>query len=385
MAITIDEFNRDLFQEILAEADADGRFVEDVFFEKFCEYLTDAGELDTADRADYRGRAGSGIRVDGYGGDPIDSSGTLSLIIADFNQSHEVGRLTGTEMNAIFQRLYRFLQKTLEPTWRNALEETSRAFGLADLIAQRWNGINRVRLILISNRELSERVDGREADEFDGRTITYSVWDIKRLHRFATIGHGKEDIEINLKEDFGVALPVLPAHLSAENYESYLVVVPGRILAGIYDRWGARLLEQNVRVFLQARGNVNKGIRNTLQNEPEMFFAYNNGITATAEAVFTEEQQPAAKNAQRQNVDRQNAPRQGRHPARFRPVSRFSARQGVRLLCGPLGHGAPGEKKSGPPVTVPDAVKGFDFGEILIHGLEFPFQISHFSPSRCEF
>ncbi len=290
MAITIDEFNRDLFQEMLAKADADGRFVEDVFFEKFCEYLTDAGELDTADRADYRGRPGSGIRVDGYGGDPIDSSGTLSLIIADFNQSHEVGRLTGTEMNAIFQRLSNFLQKALEPMWRKALEETSRAFGLADLIAQRWNGINRVRLILISNRELSERVDGREADEFDGRTITYSVWDIKRLHRFATIGHGQEDIEINLKEDFGVALPVLPAHLSAEDYESYLVVVPGRILASIYDRWGARLLEQNVRVFLQARGNVNKGIRNTLQNEPEMFFAYNNGITATTEAVFTEEQ-----------------------------------------------------------------------------------------------
>ena len=67
------------------------------------------------------------------------------------------------------------------------------------------------------------------------------------------------------------------------DYESYLAVVPGRQLAEIYDRWGARLLERNVRVFLQARGNVNKGIRNTLENEPEMFFAYNNGITATAE------------------------------------------------------------------------------------------------------
>lgn len=289
MTISVDEFNKEFFQEILAEADAVGQFVEDVFFEKFCEYLTDAGELETADRADYRGSTGSGIRVDGYGGDPNDSSGTLSLIIADFSQSHEVGRLTGTEMNSIFQRLYRFLQKSLDPTWRNTLEETSHAFGLADLITQRWYSINRVRMILISNRVLSERVDGREADEFDGRTITYSVWDIKRLHRFATIGHGKEDIEIDLKEEFGTTLAILPAHLSADGYQSYLVVVPGNILAGIYDRWGARLLEQNVRVFLQARGNVNKGIRNTLQNEPEMFFAYNNGITATAEEVFTEE------------------------------------------------------------------------------------------------
>ena len=57
------------------------------------------------------------------------------------------------------------------------------------------------------------------------------------------------------------------------------------MLAAIYDRWGTRLLEQNVRVFLQHRGKVNKGIRATIENEPNMFFAYNNGITATAEEV----------------------------------------------------------------------------------------------------
>jgi hypothetical protein len=62
-------------------------------------------------------------------------------------------------------------------------------------------------------------------------------------------------------------------------------VIPGSQLAAIYDRWGTRLLEQNVRVFLQARGSVNKGIRNTIENSPEMFFAYNNGITATAEDI----------------------------------------------------------------------------------------------------
>ena len=43
-----------------------------------------------------------------------------------------------------------------------------------------------------------------------------------------------------------------------------------------------------MRVFLQARGNVNKGIRQTLEGDPAMFFAYNNGLTATAEAVTTE-------------------------------------------------------------------------------------------------
>ena len=282
MVISIDEFSKDLFQEILSEADADERFAEDVFFDRYCSFLTDAGEIDTADRADHRSL---GVRVDGYGGDPVSSSGTLSLIIADFNQSPEVGRLVATEMNAIFQRVSKFLNKSLDMKWRNSLEETSPGFGLADLIAKRWSKINRVRMFLLSNRELSERVDGREADKLDGRTVTFSVWDIKRLHRFATIGHGREDIEIDLEKEFGSSVPLLPAHLSADEYEAYLAVVPGEMLARIYDRWGARLLEQNVRVFLQARGNVNKGIRNTLENDPSMFFAYNNGITATAEAI----------------------------------------------------------------------------------------------------
>ncbi len=285
MAISVDDFSKDLFQEILTEADARGQFTEEVFFEKFCAYLADAGEIDTADRANYRGRSGTGIRVDGYGGDPAVSAGTLSLIIVDFNQSDEIGRLTGTEMNSIFQRLSKFLRKALDASWRNSLEETSPAFGLADLIAQRWSDVDRVRMFLISNRELSERVDGRAADEFEGRAVTYSVWDINRLHRFATAGHGREEIAIDLEAEFGETLPLLPAHLSAEGYKAYLAVVPGPMLGAIYDRWGARLLEQNVRMFLQARGNVNKGIRNTLENDPTMFFAYNNGITATAEAV----------------------------------------------------------------------------------------------------
>ena len=88
-------------------------------------------------------------------------------------------------------------------------------------------------------------------------------------------------------DEFGGPLLVLPAHMQQADCESYLAVFPGRQLARIYDRWGARLLEQNVRVFLQARGNVNRGLRNTIASNPEMFFAYNNGITTTAESIET--------------------------------------------------------------------------------------------------
>ena len=59
-------------------------------------------------------------------------------------------------------------------------------------------------------------------------------------------------------------------------------------VADIYGKYGSKLLERNVRSFLQFKGNVNKGIRNTLLEEPEMFLAYNNGITVTAESIDIE-------------------------------------------------------------------------------------------------
>ena len=286
MAVDIAEYHEELFQEIHGLADAGGRFVENAFFEVFTAALTDAGEIETADRVYHV--APRGIRVDGYGGDPAVSGGVLSLIIADFNQTQEIATLTATDMNATFRRLSNFLQRSLDEAFRNSLEESAPAFGLADLIAARWPSVSRVRLFLISNRVLSSRIDGREAGELHGVPVTYSVWDLGRIHRYAISGHEREDLMVSLDE-FGGPLVMLPAHMEHADYESYLAVFPGSQLAKIYDRWGARLLEQNVRVFLQARGNVNRGIRNTIANDPDMFFAYNNGITATAESMETVE------------------------------------------------------------------------------------------------
>lgn len=290
MAIELKEFYQEFFQDIQNSADAEGQFVEDEFFRIACDHLIDAGELETADRVRYVLQRGSiSLRIDGYGGDPVSSDGVLSLIVADFNQSPEIETLTATDMESIFRRLTSFLTRSLTADFRNELEETDDSFHLADLIAARWPRVLRVRLILISNRMLSARVDGRPSDEFQEVPVTFSVWDLGRLHRYATSGREREDIEVDLENEFGGPLVVLPAHLDEARYEAYLVVMPGKQLAEIYGRWGARLLEQNVRVFLQARGNVNRGIRNTIENDPAMFFAFNNGITATAQSVEIKE------------------------------------------------------------------------------------------------
>ena len=283
MSDDINKFYQNFFQDIRSSADAESNFLEASFVERFCDHLIDAGEFDTYDPGHYR--AAKGMRVDGYAGDPVENEGILTLLISDFNQDDKLATLTKTDMTAIFKRLEKFYINARNPEFGYELEETSPGFGMAEMISSRIHDIRRVRFYLLSNRKLSERVKGIKEEEINGIPVTYHVWDISRLHRMVQSGKGKEDMDIDLAKEYQLTIPCLPAHLSDASYEAYLAVVPGDLLARIYDKWGTRLLEQNVRCFLQVRSNVNKGIRNTILSEPEMFFAYNNGVTATAESV----------------------------------------------------------------------------------------------------
>ena len=293
---TPEEYYEELFQDIKTTADAYGIYLEDAFFGIVTDQLVDAGEFDEVERAFFRPSQG-GMRVDGYCGDPLDSAvaqdsgqGTLGLIALDFNQNTELVTLTNTEMEADFRRLEKFLSKSLDSKFRASLEPTDPGFGLADLISARWGKVSRVKLYLITNKKLSSRVEGKSVASIDGREIIYNVWDITRFGNLVTSGREREKLIINFNELPGGALRALFASRPSDRNKVYLAAVPGLDLATIYDRWGTRLLEQNVRVFLQARSNVNKGIKRTLENEPGLFFSFNNGITATAEAIATDEQ-----------------------------------------------------------------------------------------------
>src|SRR6185437_16153348 len=108
------------------------------------------------------------------------------------------------------------------------------------------------------------------------------IWDISRFHRMAESVAGRDELLIDFESRWPDGLACLPAAEGSTEYDAYLLALPGRVLADIYDEYGSRLLEGNVRSFLSTRTAVNKGIRNTAVNKPEMFFAYNNGIAATA-------------------------------------------------------------------------------------------------------
>lgn len=283
----LDEFHRELIADIQGEADVGGTYTTEAFFEKMGDVLTEAGELDGADYAYFEGtgRRGTALQIHGYGGDPREAQGILSLILCDFSASEEVRVFRADDLKSRFNRLVGFLRHARDDEFREQLEETSPGFMLADLIATTWSSISKIKLIVVTNAEKRAKVDGLPAGSIGEKPVTYTVWDLARIEKYVRSGQTREDLLIDFEKDFGGAIPVLRASMGDAALESYIAVIRGSQLGEIYEKWGTRLLEANVRSFLQARGKVNRGIRDTLEDQPEMFFAYNNGITATADSV----------------------------------------------------------------------------------------------------
>lgn len=282
--MSLEEFLHDFRQEIMADAEANMDFLEAEFTQNIADELVDSGVADGFEPCHFRPPAGR-MRVDGYWFN--DSS--LDLFITDFANRENLQSLTPTEVTQVFKRLENFFTASVEKSLYLKLEETTPGYDLSRQLSDRKGTFSKVNLFLLSERGLSDRLKALEDKEHGSWTFSYNVWDISRLHRLLTSKGAREELEINLSELSDGGLPCLPAHLTSASYKSYLVVIPAAILSELYGKYGSRLLEQNVRSFLQARGNVNKGIRRTIIEDPEMFFAYNNGITATARNVETAE------------------------------------------------------------------------------------------------
>lgn len=282
--LTYDEFFQDFHARVYAGAGVDGDFMRENFVQFFLESLSDQGEIESADVCYYRSR---GMQLDAYGFS--DDEHVLYVIVSDYDGGDDPYKsLTATNVKSVLKRAENFLDKVTDADFCSGLEESSAVFGAAYEIIQRSKKLKRVKFFLVSEGRLSDRVVELPSTSLGSLKCSYQVWDMGRLYRLALSGREREDLEINVA-DWGLdGIPCLPANLETEIYEAYLMALPGDFLRDIYDEYGQRLLEQNVRTFLQFRGGVNKGIKETLATNPEMFFAYNNGITATAESVRTE-------------------------------------------------------------------------------------------------
>lgn len=281
----LEQFREDFLQEIYSTAQSGDNFHESSFIELYAKELLESGEID--DELSLSHWSETGVKVDGYSFNEDD--GILNLFISIFSQNTEDKSLTQTEVTQAFKRVENFFSKSFDKKYYSKLEESTSIYDLSYQIHKNKKNISKVKYYILSNKILSDRVEGIPSKENERTSFSYHIWDISRLFRMNSSNQKKEDIFIEFDEITNESIYCLPAHLNTKDYQSYLLVMPGTLLATLYSKYDSRLLEQNVRTFLQARGKVNKGIRNTILLQPEKFFAYNNGLTTTAENIELEE------------------------------------------------------------------------------------------------
>ena len=154
---------------------------------------------------------------------------------------------------------------------------------LADELEHKKNNYTKVTIWHLTNASYSSRSQEILASKVDDLDIEFKTFDINAYSKLIQDQLKSEiQIETNIK-----ALKVV----DNPNYTSYLFSLSGYELVDFYDQFGKTLLESNVRTFLSLKSKVNKGISNTITSDVDrpFFFAYNNGITATANSIEFED------------------------------------------------------------------------------------------------
>lgn len=282
------EFKKSFLEDIKSAAAVTGEGQCASFAEHTAQYLIDAEVLSDFTPSFYVGKTGrSKYRVDGYVYDEFDH--TMNLIIADFDGTDSERHLTHTDAKRSFDRLRRFVQTALTTDLYREIEMSTPCADLVDLLRLREKDIRKYRLMIFTDADMSVAIKNIDIEPYDGIPMEGQIWDTDRLFRVCCSERGRQIIEIDFMEYCAEGIPCLEACSAAtEQYRSYLCVIPGTVLADIYDTYGSKLLEGNVRSFLSTKVAVNKKIRTTILNTPRMFFAFNNGVSATAMDVVIE-------------------------------------------------------------------------------------------------
>ena len=272
----IEDFHQDFLQSVLSDAESRGLLKAQSFFEIVCEDLVSVGDLtNNYTPAEYIKR---GIEVYGY--DYDEERRILTILNHQFFQDDVIQTLTKGQIEAKFNRLQNFFNKCADGLYRE-MEETSEAYSMGYNIYKYADKklLHKVRLMVLTDGRATRNLMELPSENNKGVVFDFRVVDIEYLHNIY------ESETKSAVSDIEVDLPCLKINDETNSYQSYLSVISGDLLVNIYEENGQKLFEQNVRTFLQFKGNVNKGLKNTIEYKPEMFFAYNNGITATAESV----------------------------------------------------------------------------------------------------
>lgn len=279
----LEQFANDLHQEVQVKAasDTNPQMREDAFTELVLELLNEHNESDGAEVCYHatgsRGRIPAAkINAWSLSGD----NATLDLFVVLYQGTGSPEPVPRSAVVEHFKLLRSFLRRARDGGHAQ-MEESHEAFEAARRICEAKDTLTTVRLFLLTDGVVKSLEIDQE--QVPGLDVRYVLWDLEKLSRLH-VGH-REIICLDFVNDYGGAIPCLQMADCTGEYRTFLAFFSATLLARVYGEHGQRLLERNVRAFLQAKGKINKGLQQTLREEPHRFLAYNNGLCCTAAEV----------------------------------------------------------------------------------------------------
>lgn len=284
----LDAFIQSLYHEVqsLVYSDENGDSKENKFTEYVMETLADAGETEGIRLCSYikeNKNENIQFKINGYSLE--DGYENIDIFISSYRDTNELYRLGKADFDKLLKWSSGFVNAALKGHLED-IEPSTEAYGLASVLQKNRNKIIRVNIFILSNGDIPhDPPTNFKLKNLEDILVSFKIWDIERLHRLSQSTGNREPIEIDFEELMGERIPCLEMPSHNDLYECYLAIVPGSILANLYRNYGTRLLESNVRAFLQQTGKVNRAIRDTIRFKPHMFLPYNNGLATTAQEV----------------------------------------------------------------------------------------------------
>ena len=281
----LNEFEGDITTDIQPTGGDPAEFREHGYTRRISEELEAAGVLESPVVCHYeQGKSAGVLKVSGYSVPDEDSR--IDLFVTVYVSPPHVGvpTLNNSDIDIYFTRLERFLGRALNGL-HDELDPALPERFMVERIYQLRGKCDRVNFLLFSNCRMAVRRDKQRKPMVHGLAASYEVWDIERIRRLRESGLGYEALNVDVRNQPNGGLPCVRLDSADEGYRTCVAIFPGALLRDLYDEHGSRLLELNVRSYLQAKGKINKGILETLRNSPADFMAYNNGITVVAERI----------------------------------------------------------------------------------------------------
>lgn len=263
---------------------------EAVFTEHVMAHMADEGITFEPTVCHYGAKVGSyKVKISGYSvSDTTDELGNpdrLDLFVSLYKGLEDIEDIPDTEIGRAAKQGLHFLKFCATGKLSEALDETNEAYPLVTEVERIFTALDSIRIFVITDGQVKTR--NYAPQDIEGKQVRLEVMDIQRLFNHWQQGRPRDELVVNFQDLCGTALPsVWVPGAGDDEYDYALTAVPGEALRFLYEKYGPRILEANVRSFLGvgSRG-VNKGIRDSLRSNPDRFMAYNNGIVVVADAA----------------------------------------------------------------------------------------------------